>query len=107
MRVLNVGWIVFAMMIAILGYTFYGVLSHGGSIFHTIKISSGVFIFLAVGYVGAVIGNALRLYGMPDIYFTDGTLWGAISKRFFWNHGPQLAGFFIIYLVIIRVFAVS
>lgn len=107
MRILNVGWIVFAMMIGVLGYTFYTGLSNGTSIFQTLKVSGGVFVFLSVGYVGAVIGNALRLYGMPDMYFTDGTLWGAIKTRFFWNHGPQLAGFFIIYIVILKVFAAS
>ena len=107
MRIFNVGWIVFAMMIAVLGYTFYGALSHGTSILETLKVSGGVFAFLSIGYVGAVIGNAIRLYAMPDMYFTDGTLWGAFKTRFFWNHGPQLSGFFLIYIVIMRVFAAS
>lgn len=38
---------------------------------------------LLIGYIGAVIGNALRIYGIPDMYFTDGTLWGSIKTRFF------------------------
>ena len=107
MRIFNVGWIVFTMMIAVLGYTIYGALSHETSILETLKVSGGVFAFLGIGYVGAVIGNAIRLYAMPDMYFTDGTLWGAFKARFFWSHGPQLSGFFLIYLVIMRVSAAS
>lgn len=95
------------MMIAVLGYTIYSALSHGTSILETLKVSGGVFAFLGIGYIGAVIGNAIRLYAMPDMYFTDGTLWGAFKARFFWSHGPQLSGFFLIYLVIMRVSAAS
>jgi hypothetical protein len=51
---------------------------------------------LTIGYIGAVIGNVLRIYGMPDMYFTDGTLWGSIKTRFFWAYGPQLIGFFVV-----------
>lgn len=51
---------------------------------------------LLIGYIGAVIGNALRIYGMPDMYFTDGTLWDSIKTRFFWTYGPQIIGFFVI-----------
>lgn len=48
-----------------------------------------------LAYFGALIGNIMRRYGSPTYYFTDGTLWGNIKKRFFWSHGPQLVGFFI------------
>jgi hypothetical protein len=107
MRIFNVGWIVFTMMIAVLGFTIYGAFTNTGSVLSTLKASGGVFAFLGIGYVGAVIGNAIRLYAMPDMYFTDGTLWGAFKTRFFWSHGPQLSGFFLIYIVIMRVFAAS
>lgn len=50
MRIFNVEWIVFTMMIAVLGFT--------------------------------IFGNTIRLYSMPDMYFTDGTLWGALKQDF-------------------------
>lgn len=109
-KVLNVGWVVFGMMTAVFGYVIYGFISavlagkslegFGGSF-------AAVILFLVVGYIGSVIGNAMRLYGMPDAYFTDGTLIGNIKAKFFWQHGPQLAGFFVIYMVILRVFGNS
>lgn len=102
MRIFNVGWIVFTMMIVILGFTIYGAFN-STAMFAQLKSSSGTFVFLGLGYIGAVIGNAMRLYGMPDMYFTDGTLWGAIKTRFFWSHGPQVIGFFLLYFVIMQI----
>jgi hypothetical protein len=46
-------------------------------------------------YTGAVVGNAFRIYGMHDSYFTDGTLMSNIKTRFYWNHGPQMTGMFL------------
>jgi len=91
MKILNVGWVTFAIMIAIV------VLSiKGGS------IGAGL-LFITIGYIGSVIGNALRLYAMPDAYFTDGTLWGNVKAKFFWGHGPQVAGFFLIYIIGLKI----
>lgn len=91
MKFLNVGWVTFAMMIAIMVYSVkFG--SFGGGL-----------LFITVGYIGAVIGNAVREYAMPDVYFTDGTVWENVKTRFFWNHGPQLAGFFLIYMIGLKI----
>jgi len=89
--ILNVGFLIYIIMIIL----FFAMYKHG-------------FIFtietLLIGYIGAVVGNALRIYGMPDMYFTDGTLWGSIKTRFFWSHGPQLIGFFaILYFLLSRI----
>ena len=91
MKFLNVGWVTFAMMIAIIVFSI-----KGGS------FSAGLLI-VVIGYVGSVIGNAVRLYAMPDAYFTDGTLWGNVKAKFFWGHGPQLAGFFLIYIIGLKI----
>ena len=80
--ILNVGFLIYIIMIIFL----FGLYQKG--FIPTIGT-------LAIGYVGAVIGNALRIYGMPDMYFTDGTLWGSLKTRFFWSYGPQIIGFFI------------
>ena len=98
MRIFNVGWIVFLLIITIIGFSTY---SYNMQKEADIKGLIVIILFVGVGYIGAVIGNALRIYAMPDIYYTDGTLWGNIKTRFFWEHGPQLSGFFIIYFVII------
>jgi len=85
--VLNVGIFVYILM----GIMFFGMM--GGGIF-------SAFGAVLVGYIGAVIGNAIRIYSMPDAYFTDGTLWGNFKAKFYWKHGPQLLGFFMIWIVL-------
>lgn len=81
--ILNVGFLIYIIMIIL----FFMMYKNG--FIPTIST-------LLIGYVGAVIGNAIRIYGIPDMYFTDGTLWGSIKTRFFWAYGPQLIGFFVI-----------
>ena len=81
--ILNVGFLIYIIMIIL----FFMMYKKG--LIPTIST-------LLVAYIGAVIGNALRIYGMPDMYFTDGTLLGSIKTRFFWAYGPQLIGFFVI-----------
>lgn len=80
--ILNVGLIVYISMILY----FFALYKNG------FMVSA---ILLSVGYVGAVIGNIIRLYALPDMYFTDGSLWGSVKRRFFWENGPQLIGYFI------------
>ncbi|MEN5387713.1 hypothetical protein ABE179_07200 [Aliarcobacter skirrowii] len=80
---LNVGIFVYISMIILFFITY------DSGIIPTIAM-------LLLGYFGAVVGNIIRIYAMPDVYFTNGTLLDGIKKRFFWSHGPQLIGFFLI-----------
>jgi len=85
---LNVGWITYLIMFMLFFFSF--------------QLHNGMLGVLSlVGYVGAVIGNTIRLYSRPNMYTSDGTLWGSFRKRLFWNHGPQVIGFFTIYFVLI------
>lgn len=88
--VLHVGIFIYILM----GMMFFGMMGNG--IF-------SAFGAIIVGYIGAVIGNAFRLYSMPDAYFTDGTLWGSFKAKFYWRHGPQIIGFFSIWIVIFQL----
>ena len=45
--------------------------------------------------IGATIGNALRVFALPDAFFTTSGFFGIIKTRLFWMFGPQLVGFFI------------
>lgn len=81
--ILNVGFLIY-ILILILFFMLYQ------------KALLPTIYTLLIGYIGAVIGNTLRIYAMPDMYITNGTLWGAIKTRFFWAHGPQLIGFCVI-----------
>ncbi len=80
---LNVGLFVYIIMIIL----FFILYEYG--------FVSTIYVIL-IGYMGAIVGNILRIYAMPDMYLTDGSLWDNIKKRFFWTHGPQLIGFFTI-----------
>jgi len=91
--VLKVGFVVYIIMILTII-----IMVKEGSIL-------GAIILPIVGYIGAIIGNAIRLYAMPDAYFTDGTLWGNIKSKLFWSHGPQVIGYFVIFVAITYIFA--
>jgi len=85
--ILNVGWVSFGIIIFLL------ILSLS---------ANGSFLLIAIlGYFGAVIGNAIRIYAMPTFYSTDGTVLGSFYKRLYWNHGPQIGGFISIFIIIL------
>ena len=59
--------------------------------------SSGVKILAIVtgsvfGLVGALIGNAIRKFALPDAFFTSGGMGQIIWTKLFWLCGPQLVG---------------
>ena len=90
MKFLNVGWITFLILVL--------------SIFIVIEGNAKeLTLLIAIGYIGAVIGNSLRLYAMPDAYYTSG-FWDSIKKRFFWNHSPQIIGFFLSMFLFVKFF---
>lgn len=84
--VFNVGWIVFLIMFGLLILSF--------------TVSMKYLLILFVGYIGAVVGNAIRIYAMPTVYTSNGTVWGSFYKRLYWSHGPQVSGFIGIFIII-------
>lgn len=93
-NIFNVGIATNLLMLIIFLFSYYS----GNDDWFTLAL-----MINGIGYIGAFIGNLLRIYGMPDYYFTDGTLWGNVKKRFYWSHGPQLIGFFFPYIVFIAI----
>ena len=77
--VFNVCLVTFIMIIALLGIAL---------VTHQFALMIGISL---VGYIGAVIGNAVRLYTAPDMYVSDGTVLTSMKKRFFWS--PTGAGY--------------
>lgn len=84
--IFNVGWIVFSLMVGIVVLSF---------MYHM-----SIVLVAFIGYIGAVIGNAIRIYALPNVYTTDGTVMGSFYKRLYWNHIPQLSGFMGIFIII-------
>jgi len=86
-KILNTGWISFVLLGLVLLMTFW--LTSVSTEDNPNPVSLFFVLYL---YTGAIVGNAFRIYGMPDAYFTDGTLMSNIKTRLYWNHGPQLIG---------------
>lgn len=84
--IFNVGWIVFILMIILIIASFI--------------VSKSILFVPFIGYIGAVIGNAIRIYAMPTVYTSNGTVWGSFYKRLYWSHGPQVSGFIGIFIII-------
>jgi len=80
--IFNVGIVIFSMMLIM----FLLLYSHG-------IISALMVLFIC--YIGAFFGNIVRIYAMPNMYFTSGSLYKLIKEKFFWSHLPQIIGYCI------------
>lgn len=94
MRCFNVGVIV-SLIILISGIYFF-VSDNPENIKYIREIS-----LLWTGYIGAFIGNAFRLYLLPDMNFTNDRFF---IKRIFFAEGIQVAGFFLVYFIVLKTF---
>jgi len=45
-----------------------------------------------LGWIGAVVGDAIRKFAHPDTVFTSGGLLSLLWIKIFWRVGPQLIG---------------
>ena len=45
-----------------------------------------------LGFIGAVIGDAIRKFAQPDAVFTSGGVLQLIWVKVFWKVGPQVIG---------------
>ena len=59
-------------------------------------VKSFAFLVGAVlGLGGALIGEAIRLFALPDGFFTQGGMGSILKTKLFWMMGPQCIGVFI------------
>lgn len=59
-----------------------------------LKIAA-VIVGAPLGLVGALLGDAIRKFAAPDMYFTTGGMGQLIWLRIFWSIGPQSIGLLI------------
>lgn len=99
-----IGWGVAAVIFAILALTFNdSPLVLGASFF------AKFMAFMAgsvLGWIGALIGDAIRKFASPDAIYTQGGVASIVWAKLFWICGPQviglLAGVFIGLAVVLR-----
>lgn len=44
------------------------------------------------GWIGALLGDAIRKFAAPDAMFTSGGMGSIVKMKLFWLFGPQLIG---------------
>lgn len=55
----------------------------------------GVIVGTAIGTAGALLGDAIRRFALPDGFITEGGMGSIIRTKLFWMVGPQLIGLVI------------
>lgn len=99
-----IGWGVAAAIFAILALTFNN---------SPLVLGAGFFAkFMAflvgslLGWIGALIGDAIRKFASPDAFYTSGGMASIVWTKLFWICGPQiiglLAGVFIGITIVLR-----
>ena len=48
-----------------------------------------------LGFVGAMLGDAIRRFALPDGFFTPGGMGSILKTKLFWMVGPQIIGLLI------------
>ncbi|QDD92087.1 hypothetical protein CCZ28_13725 [Pseudomonas oryzihabitans] len=85
-----IGWGVAALALGILSVTFNTsamVLGAG-----LLAKCFAVVVGTVLGWIGAVVGDAIRKFAHPDAVFTSGGLLSLLWIKIFWRVGPQLIG---------------
>ncbi len=54
-----------------------------------------VIVGTALGTTGAMIGEGIRRFALPDGFFTSGGMGSIIKTKLFWMIGPQAIGAFV------------
>lgn len=54
-----------------------------------------VIVGTVIGTIGALIGDSIRRFALPDSFFTTGGMGSIIKTKLFWMVGPQAIGVFI------------
>ena len=58
------------------------------------KLFAGA-VGVITGWLGALLGNAIRKFAQPDAIYTSGGALHLIGLKLFWMAGPQLIGLII------------
>ncbi len=85
-----IGWGIAALALGILSVTFNTsamVLGAG-----LLAKCFAVLVGTVLGWIGAVVGDAIRKFAHPDAVFTSGGLLSLLWIKIFWRVGPQLIG---------------
>lgn len=85
-----IGWGIAALALGILSVTFNTsamVLGAG-----LLAKCFAVIVGTVLGWIGAVVGDAIRKFAHPDAVFTSGGLLSLLWIKIFWRIGPQLIG---------------
>jgi putative Mn2+ efflux pump MntP len=85
-----IGWAIAALALGILSVTFNTsamVLGAG-----LLAKCFAVVVGTVLGWIGAVVGDAIRKFAHPDAVFTSGGLLSLLWIKIFWRVGPQLIG---------------
>jgi len=85
-----VGWGIAALALAIAMCTFNNSAMVLGASFGAKALA--VIVGAVFGFVGALIGDAVRKFARPDAIFTNGGMFQLIWNKLFWLCGPQLIG---------------
>ena len=48
-----------------------------------------------LGFIGVMIGDAIRRFAQPDAFFTSGGMGSILKTKIFWLVGPQFIGLII------------
>lgn len=85
-----IGWGIAALALGILSVTFNTsamVLGAG-----LLAKCFAVLVGTVLGWIGAVVGDAIRKFAHPDAVYTSGGLLSLLWIKIFWRIGPQLIG---------------
>lgn len=85
-----IGWAIAALALGILSVTFNtsAMVLGAGLLAKCFAVSVGT----VLGWIGAVVGDAIRKFAHPDAVFTSGGLLSLLWIKIFWRVGPQLIG---------------
>lgn len=86
-------WAVVALAIAILAVTRNTSAMVLGAGFLTKTLA--VIVGTGMGTIGALLGDSIRRFALPDSFFTTGGMGSIIKTKLFWMVGPQAIGVFI------------
>ncbi|GAC1036964.1 hypothetical protein thsps117_17210 [Pseudomonas sp. No.117] len=85
-----IGWGIAALALGILSVTFNtsAMVLGAGLLAKCFAVVAGT----VLGWIGAVVGDAIRKFAHPDVVFTTGGLLSLLWIKIFWRVGPQLIG---------------
>lgn len=86
----QIGWGIAALVLGILSVTF----NTSAMVLGAGLLAKGfaVVVGTVLGWIGAVVGDAIRKFSHPDAVFTSGGLLSLLWIKIFWRVGPQLIG---------------